>query len=179
LSGSTVGSINTADGASDIVLRAGAAPATLEELRALPLAGPAGPVVLDSVADVEEVAQPVTITRANGLRSASITGAATASDLGATTAALQTALDGLDLPEGVEAEIGGVSAQQDEAFANLGLALLLSIAIVYIVMVATFKSLAQPLILLISVPFAATGAVALLLLTSTPLGVAALIGALM
>jgi HAE1 family hydrophobic/amphiphilic exporter-1 len=46
-------------------------------------------------------------------------------------------------------------------------------------MVATFSSLVQPLILLISIPFAATGALGLLLLTDTPLGVPALIGMLL
>ncbi len=46
-------------------------------------------------------------------------------------------------------------------------------------MVATFRSLMQPLILLVSVPFAATGALLALLLTGTPLGVPALIGMLM
>ena len=46
-------------------------------------------------------------------------------------------------------------------------------------MVATFKSLIQPLILLVSVPFAATGAVALLLVTGVPLGLPSLIGMLM
>ncbi|MEL0260542.1 MAG: efflux RND transporter permease subunit, partial [Aquiluna sp.] len=61
----------------------------------------------------------------------------------------------------------------------LGLALLAAVAIVYIVMVATFSSLIQPLLLLISIPFAATGALGLLLLTDTALGVPALIGMLM
>jgi HAE1 family hydrophobic/amphiphilic exporter-1 len=46
-------------------------------------------------------------------------------------------------------------------------------------MVATFSSLIQPLILLISIPFAATGALGLLLITDTPLGVPALIGMLL
>jgi HAE1 family hydrophobic/amphiphilic exporter-1 len=46
-------------------------------------------------------------------------------------------------------------------------------------MVATFSSLIQPLLLLISIPFAATGALGLLLITDTPLGVPALIGMLM
>lgn len=46
-------------------------------------------------------------------------------------------------------------------------------------MVATFKSLLQPLLLLISVPFAATGALLLLLATGIPLGIASLIGVLM
>lgn len=46
-------------------------------------------------------------------------------------------------------------------------------------MVATFRSLLQPVILLISIPFAATGSLILLLATNTPLGAAALIGFLM
>jgi HAE1 family hydrophobic/amphiphilic exporter-1 len=61
----------------------------------------------------------------------------------------------------------------------LFLALLAAIAIVYVVMVATFKSLIQPLLLLVSVPFAATGALIALLITGTPLGVPSLIGMLM
>ena len=75
--------------------------------------------------------------------------------------------------------VGGVSADQEEAFADLGLAVLAAIAIVFLIMVATFRSLLQPLILLVSIPFAATGAIALLLVTGTPLGVPALIGVLM
>jgi HAE1 family hydrophobic/amphiphilic exporter-1 len=46
-------------------------------------------------------------------------------------------------------------------------------------MVATFRRLLQPVILLVSIPFAATGAIGLLLITGTPLGVPALIGVLM
>jgi HAE1 family hydrophobic/amphiphilic exporter-1 len=75
--------------------------------------------------------------------------------------------------------VGGVSADQKEAFADLGLAVLAAIAIVFLIMVGTFRSLTQALILLISIPFAATGAIGLLLATGTPLGVPALIGVLM
>ena len=57
--------------------------------------------------------------------------------------------------------------------------MLAAIAIVFVIMVATFRSLVQPLILLVSIPFAATGAIGLLLATGTPLGVPALIGVLM
>src|SRR3712207_3883668 len=46
-------------------------------------------------------------------------------------------------------------------------------------MVATFRSLAQPLLLLVSVPFAATGAILLQVLTGIPLGVPSIIGVLM
>jgi HAE1 family hydrophobic/amphiphilic exporter-1 len=101
------------------------------------------------------------------------------SNLGAVSAEVQQRLKGVELPAGVTAEIGGATRQQAESFRQLGLALLAAIAIVYVIMVATFKSLVQPLILLVSVPFAATGAVALLLVTRVPLGLPSLIGMLM
>jgi HAE1 family hydrophobic/amphiphilic exporter-1 len=85
----------------------------------------------------------------------------------------------VELPLGTTATLGGVSADQADSFSQLGLALLAAVAIVFIVMVATFSSLIQPLILLISIPFAATGALGLLLITDTPLGVPSLIGMLL
>ena len=57
--------------------------------------------------------------------------------------------------------------------------MLLAIVLVFLIMVATFRSLVQPLILLTSIPFAATGAIAGLLITDTPLGVPAMVGLLM
>jgi HAE1 family hydrophobic/amphiphilic exporter-1 len=75
--------------------------------------------------------------------------------------------------------LGGVSADQAESFGQLFLALLAAIAIVYLIMVATFRSLAQPLVLLVSIPFAATGAFVALLATDTALGLPALIGMLL
>ncbi|WP_272943813.1 efflux RND transporter permease subunit [Crystallibacter crystallopoietes] len=88
-------------------------------------------------------------------------------------------MDGLQLPAGVDATLGGAASQQAESFEQLGLALLAAVAIVYVIMVAAFKSLLQPLILLVSVPFAATGAIGLLVATQIPLGLPSLIGMLM
>ncbi|HCJ48059.1 MAG TPA: hydrogenase expression protein, partial [Microbacterium sp.] len=85
----------------------------------------------------------------------------------------------LDMPSGTTATIGGLAQTQQESFQQLGLAMLVAIAIVFLLLVATFRSLAQPLILLVSIPFAATGAIALLLITGRPLGISALIGMLM
>ena len=72
-----------------------------------------------------------------------------------------------------------MSQQQSDSFSQLGLAMLVAIFVVYLIMVATFGSLLQPLILLVSIPFAATGALALSLITDTPLGVPSMIGLLM
>ncbi|WP_298460515.1 efflux RND transporter permease subunit [uncultured Cellulomonas sp.] len=174
-----VGSVTLDDGVLDVVLSAGAEPADLDALRATPVPTATGVVPLAALAAVEEVQVPTTVTRVDGDRSVTVSATPVGDDLGSLTAALQSALDDLELPAGASAEVGGVSADQSEAFGQLGLALVVAIAIVYLVMVATFRSLVQPLILLVSIPFAAIGALGLLLVTGVPLGVAALIGMLM
>ncbi|MET8118608.1 efflux RND transporter permease subunit [Micromonospora sp. NPDC005189] len=159
----------------NVVLRLGAQPPmSVEQLRALPV----GPVKLGDIAEVTQGEGPQLVTRIDGERSVSVTGTATGSNLGATSQELQKRLDGIDVP-GASFAIGGVSADQADAFGDLGLAVLAAIAIVFLIMVATFRSLTQALILLISIPFASTGAIGLLLITGTPLGVPALIGVLM
>ena len=129
---------------------------------------------------VNQVDGPEQVTRVDGNRSASVTGTVTGSNVGkATIAELKKKLTALTLPGGASYSLGGVSADQADAFKQLGLAVLAAIAIVFIIMVATFRSLIQPVILLVSIPFAATGAIVLLLITGTPLGVPSLIGVLM
>ncbi|MEU8051768.1 efflux RND transporter permease subunit [Micromonospora haikouensis] len=173
--GTPLGQVTFDGGQQDVVLRSGGQPPlTVEELRALRV----GPVKLDDIADITQAEGPQQVTRIDGERSVTVTGTATGANLGATTEELQQKLDDIDVP-GATISIGGVSADQADAFADLGLAVLAAIAIVFLIMVATFRSLTQALILLISVPFAATGAIGLLLVTGTPLGVPALIGVLM
>ncbi|KOX22518.1 hydrogenase expression protein [Saccharothrix sp. NRRL B-16348] len=176
LRGVPVGQLPIDGSSQQVVLRTGTTPADVDALRALPLPGG---VTLGQVAEVAVVDGPVQVRRTDGARSATVSAKATGSDLGAVTADLTSRLDAVDLPAGATHSIGGVSADQAETFADLGLAMLAAIAIVFLIMVATFRSLVQPLILLVSIPFAATGAIGLLLLTGTPLGLPALIGMLM
>ncbi|MEW2247466.1 efflux RND transporter permease subunit [Streptomyces sp. NPDC006975] len=159
----------------DVVIKSAKPARTLEELRSLRL----GPVKLGDIADVKLVDGPVSMTRIDGQRAATVTAKPTADNTGAVSADLQSKIKALKLPAGATAEIGGVTQDQDDAFKNLGLAMLAAIAIVFMLLVATFRSLAQPLILLVSVPFAATGAIGLLVATGTPMGVPAMIGMLM
>ncbi|MEU8108831.1 efflux RND transporter permease subunit [Nonomuraea muscovyensis] len=177
--GAPLGQLTLDGRASDLVMRIGDAPADVEEIEDLRLQTATGLVKLSSVADVDEVAGPTQVTRVDGARSATVTAKVTASDLGSVTQTLTQRLDGLELSAGASYTIGGASADQQEAFADLGLAMLAAIAIVFMIMVATFRSFVQPLILLVSIPFAATGAVGLLLATGTAMGVPALIGMLM
>ncbi|MEU4152414.1 efflux RND transporter permease subunit [Streptomyces sp. NPDC026659] len=159
----------------DIVVRSAKPATTLAQLKNLNL----GRVKLGDIATVQLVDGPVSMTRIDGQRAATIKGRPTGDNTGAVSTQLQAKLKTLKLPAGATAEIGGVSSDQDDAFKNLGLAMLAAIAIVFMLLVATFRSLAQPLILLVSIPFAATGALGLLIVTGTPMGVPAMIGMLM
>jgi len=178
--GSPVGEV-TVDGRTvDLVLAsAQRKPATIADIEKLEIPTAAGPVRLSDLAVVREVDGPTQISRLDGERAVTISAAADIDDLGAVTNEITVALRELGLPDGTDYQIGGTSAEQQEAFADLQLAMLIAIALVFIIMVATFRSFVQPLILLVSVPFAATGAIGLLRLTDTPLGVPAMIGLLM
>ena len=159
----------------DVLVRSARPATTMAELKALRL----GPVELGRIADVKLVPGPVTMTRIDGQRAATITAKPTSDNTGAVSTTLKKKIDALDLPDGATATIGGVSQDQQEANAKLILAMLAAIAIIFILLVATFRSLIQPLILLVSIPFAATGAIGLLVATGTPMGVPAMIGMLM
>ncbi|GAB6939738.1 efflux RND transporter permease subunit [Isoptericola variabilis] len=175
----TAGEVDLGDGPIDVVVKTGDAPATQAEIEDLEIPTAAGTVPLTDVATVEKVDVPTSISRTDGQRSATVSVTPETQDVGTLSADITAATDDLDLPAGATVEIGGVASDQADAFADLGLALVAAIAIVYLVMVATFGSLVQPLILLVSVPFSATGALLALLATDTPLGVPALIGVLM
>ncbi|WP_037623994.1 efflux RND transporter permease subunit [Streptomyces aureus] len=173
--GTTTGKAVLDDAERDVVIKSAKPVGTIAELRALRL----GAVKLGDIADVELVDGPVSMTRIDGQRAATITAKPAGDNTGAVSADLTAKLDKLKLPAGATASIGGVSSDQDDAFKNLGLAMLAAIAIVFMLLVATFRSLVQPLILLVSIPFAATGAIGLLVVTGTPMGVPAMIGMLM
>ena len=179
LAGRTVTQLPVGGQRTDIVLRAGTAPSTVDDVKALPIPGPAGVVRLDEVAKVSTVDGPATVQRTGGDLSATVTAKNTGADLSKTTADIKAKLDALTFTGGASYTLGGVSQDQQEAFGNLFLALIAAIAIVFMIMVATFRSLIQPLILLVSIPFAATGAIGLLLITGEALGLPALIGMLM
>ncbi|MBD8536995.1 efflux RND transporter permease subunit, partial [Plantibacter sp. CFBP 13570] len=175
----TVGSIVIDDTTLTIYVDAQDPPTTVDALAATEVPTATGPRRLDTLATVSQVDGPATISTVKGLRSATISATPGSDNLGTASAEVQTAIDDVKLPAGTTATLGGVTASQSDAFGQLGLALLAAILIVYVIMVATFRSLRQPLLLLVSVPFAATGAIGLQIITGVPLGVPSLIGVLM
>jgi HAE1 family hydrophobic/amphiphilic exporter-1 len=175
VSGTKSGTATLDDTERDVVVTSAKPATTVAQLKDLSL----GAVKLGQIADVKVVPGPVSMTRIDGNRAATITARPVGDNTGSVSSSLQSKIKALDLPSGATASIGGVTSDQNDAFTKLGLAMLAAVAIVFMLLVGTFRSLIQPLILLVSIPFAATGALGLLLVTGTPLGVPSMIGMLM
>jgi len=174
-----VGSVTIDDTVLSVYITDPNAPVTVQELRDFTIPTPLGPVALSELATIEQVDAPAQISTERGIRTATITVTPSTPNLAVVTPALEQAIQNADLPDGVSASVGGVAADQAEGFGQLYLALLAAILIVYTIMVATFRSLRQPLLLLVSIPFAATGAFLLQLVSGIPFGAASIIGLLM
>ncbi len=178
-SGTTVTTITLNGQQQNVNLQLGSPANSVATMKNLLIPTATGNVKLSDVADVTQASGPTQITHINASRTATISLTATSNNVGGVTRQLQRKLNALSLPSGVSVSLGGAASNQAQAFSSLEIALLAAIILVYLVMVGTFRSLVQPLILLVSIPFAGTGSILLLLATHTQLGAPALIGMLM
>jgi len=85
----------------------------------------------------------------------------------------------IQLPKDVTIAIKGEVANMRGAFSNFALALPLAVLLIYLVMVGLFRSMIDPLIILIAVPLGWIGTVLMLHLTDTSVNVESMIGTLM
>lgn len=152
---------------------------TAAALSRLPIPTASGVVPLSTLATIELVSGPQSFNRVNGDRDATITGTITGNNTSAVQGSVNKVLARVALPSGVTVSTGGVFAQLSTVLSQFVFAMLAAIALVYLIMVATFRSLLKPLVLLVSIPFAATGAIVALVITDTSLSLPGLIGILM
>lgn len=149
---------------------------TVEDIEQLDLFG----IPLTDIAEVNRVNIAPSISTLDSIRTITISVTPESPDnVGATTTALTDAIDAADLPDGVQTELAGVAEEIDNTFEQLALAMAAAILLIYVVLVWLLKSLIQPLILLVAIPFGATGMIVALLITGTPLGATTLVGMLM
>lgn len=149
---------------------------TVEDIEELDLFG----IPLTDIAEVNRVNIAPSVSTINSVRTVTISVTPQSTDdVGAATTALYEAIDQAALPEGVQAEVGGVAEEIDTTFEQLALAMAAAVLLIYVVLVWLLKSLIQPLVLLVAIPFGATGMILALLVTGTPLGATTLVGMLM
>lgn len=149
------------------------------DLQALPIVTPTGQVVpLSSIAVIEPSVGPATITRKDQQRMVTVSAAVPGKDLGGVLAKLNAKLDAYPWPEEFTHGVSGQAEDFKESFMYLGIALLASILLVYMVMASQFESLLHPFLILFSIPLAFVGVVVALHVSGTSLSVTALIGVL-
>ena len=149
---------------------------TVEDIKQLDLFG----IPLTDIAEVNRVNIAPSVTTIDSIRTVTIAVTPQNTDnVRATTTALTQAINDTSLPEGVQTEMAGVAEEIDTTFEQLALAMVAAILLIYVILVWLLKSLIQPLILLVAIPFGATGMILALLLTGTPLGATTLVGMLM
>lgn len=174
-----VGSAVIDSSLTPVVQQTGTSMASVDDVNALVLPGADGPIPLSKIAVVETRDAPLVLQRSDGMPASSIFVTLSNSDVGGGAQVVATELEGLSLPAGTSYEIAGVAKDQSLAFTQLMLALGSSVLIVYVIMVAAFRSLLQPLVLLSSVPFAVIGVIIAQRLSGDAMGVSGLIGGLM
>jgi len=100
-------------------------------------------------------------------------------DLGSVASAIQKKIDGLGkLPPGMRIDLRGQSEVMNSSFQTLGLGLILSIALVYLLMVILFQSWMDPFIIMLSIPGAFMGILWMLTLTGTTINVESMMGSI-
>jgi HAE1 family hydrophobic/amphiphilic exporter-1 len=181
LTGSTA--TNLKDNGTDIpvvVSLSGSYGESIENMENISIKAPTGQTVyVGDIADVSLTNSPAQIQHSDQKRVATITAELDGRDLQSVTDDITQKLDAYDMPEGYGYDIGGEAEEMMSSFTQLLYALLLSLVIVYMILASQFESLVQPFIIMLSIPFALTGAFIGLFVTNTPLSLVAFIGVIM
>jgi len=155
---------------------------SLETLNDIPIhsyigeAGHAQSLLLRDVASVVPEYHPSEADHYNIQRAVDLLVSPSSQDLGGTQDAIEKALRGLRLPQGVAINYRGSVAAMHASFSSFGFGLSLAVVLLYLVMVAQFKSFLDPLIIMFAVPMGLIGVIWTLWVTGTTLNIESFMG---
>ncbi len=181
LSGSTATTVTINNKELDVVVRGdGKAAESLDALKSMAIPSAfGGTVPLSSVANVNIELAPQSITRVDQSRQISVTGDTISGDTTAITREINSILDSYTLPDGYAAEISGAYEDMMKSFGDLLLALIVALGLVYFVLASQFESFVMPVIVMMILPVAFTGALFALPLTGRDLSMISLVALIM
>lgn len=174
-----LGQIQLDGSPANVILEPVVKPQSQEDLKAITLMTAGGPQPLTKLATLEVTDQPAMLYHKDGKPYVRITAEVDPKKVSEIGAAIKKQTDSIDLPQGVTLFAGGASADQAGDFGDLGMTALISIGLVYLIMVLTFKTLRAPLAIMFSLPLAAIGAVVALIISGVTPDFTAMFGALM
>ena len=154
---------------------------TLNDLKQIPIRAAANQQTtqLDSVANISPIESPTEVDHYQLRRVIDVYVAPKTEELGRLTNSIDKVISQSKLPEGVRATLRGSVQGMRSSFKSFGIGLLLSVALVYLILVAQFKSFLDPFIILFAIPPGLSGVLLILLLTGTTLNIMSLMGLVM
>jgi hydrophobic/amphiphilic exporter-1 (mainly G- bacteria), HAE1 family len=136
-------------------------------------------VPLEQIATITMDKGPSRIQHLDGKRTVTVSANVQGRGSGEVTSEARKRAEAIDFPQGYGVSLGGASQDQEEIFTEMGLALLMGIAVMYLVLVVQFGSFTAPLPVMISLPLSLIGVVLALLVTGGSLNLMSLIGVIM
>ena len=153
---------------------------SITDLEELTVVTPAGArVKLKELGQVEEYWSPPNIEHKRRERIVKVSVKPDRIALGELAKRVEVAVQDIEVPQEVLMNIGGTYEDQQESFMDLGLLMIVSLILVFIVMASQFESFSMPFVIMFSIPFAFTGVILALLLTGTTLSLVAALGAVL
>jgi HAE1 family hydrophobic/amphiphilic exporter-1 len=153
----------------------------LDSLKAMPLraANLKSPTYLNQVADVSQILSPTEVDHYQLQRNFDVYVAPLGEDLGKISAAISKVIANTNLPPNIRIDLRGLVVTMNESFRSFGLGLFLAIVLVYLILVAQFKSFIDPFLIILAVPTGIVGVILTLVLTDTTLNIQSLMGIVM
>jgi HAE1 family hydrophobic/amphiphilic exporter-1 len=153
---------------------------SLEEILNLTLTTASGEkVALRNLVEAKAGRGPIRIDRKDQQRRVTIGVNLSGRDQGSAAAEIQARLDRLPRPAGYDLRVSGSFEEQQTAFDELVVSLVLALVLVYMVMACQYESLRDPLVVMFSVPLAVIGVLVTLFVTGTTLNLQSYIGCIM
>jgi len=153
---------------------------SLDEILNLTLTTASGEkVALRNVVTSEPSRGPILIDRKDQQRRVTVSANVAGRDLGSVAFDVEAVLDQIPRPVGYDLTVAGNFEEQQKAFRELVISLVLALVLVYMVLACQYESLRDPLVVMFSVPLAAVGVLVTLFITKTTLNVQSYIGCIM
>jgi multidrug efflux pump subunit AcrB len=151
---------------------------TLDDLRAIPVRGEhlKDSTRLDAVSKISRIDSPTEVDHYSIRRTIDIYVQPQGEDLGRIATAIDKLTAKTAIPDGVSVTLLGLVQGMRQSFRSFALGLTLSVVLLYLILVAQFKSFLDPLLILTAVPPGLTGALLILYLTGTTMNVMSLMG---
>ena len=181
LSGTTAGSYRKGGDEYDIRVKIkDAEKMDIREILDMTLVSTGGePVVLRNVVKMQPKTGPVRIERKDQERIVMVSANISGRDMGSILADIRERLRSIAVPRNFSIIFGGDYEEQQKAFRELLLSLILALLLVYMVMASLYESIRYPIVVMFSVPFASIGVILMLFITNTTFNVQSFIGCIM